>query len=73
MIIFCIATRPAAKPLTTAKNVPLVIAMDVMGVPNPAVRVKHNADNAGTEKGCRIVDIVLVVDGEGEFVSFHVG
>ena len=60
----------AAKPSTIAKKrKPPVIVIDADEGPSPAVSA---ADNAATEKGSRIVDVVFVVDGKGVLVSFHV-
>ena len=63
-----------AKPMTIAeKQKPQVIVIDVDEGPDEDVIV---ADNAGTKKGNRLVDVVCiishVIDGEGLLVSFLV-
>ena len=59
-----------AKPSTIAeKQKPQVIVIDVGEGPDEDVIV---ADNAGTKKGNRLVDVACVVDGEGLLVSFLV-
>ena len=60
----------AAKLSTIAKKQkPQVIVIDVDEGPDEAVIV---ADNAGTEKENRLVDVVCVIDSEGLLVSFLV-
>ena len=65
IISFC-----AAKPSTiSTKRKPLVIVVNAYESPDRAVII---AANAATEKSSRLVDAVLVVDGEFVLVSFHV-
>ena len=65
-----ISTCFATKPLTIAKKKkPQVIVKDVDEGPDEAVIV---ADNTGTKKDNRLVDVVCVIDGEGLLVYFLV-
>ena len=67
---FTVSSFFAAKPWTISKKrKPQVMVIDVDEGPYEAIIV---ADNAGTKKDNRLLDVVFVIDGERLLVYFLV-